>query len=70
MLCYSGRTPLSKKVGKVMGKYVIGYDGFITVSAKTEEDAYEMANKYLSKSGLVNDGDKGEWYVGEAEEVE
>jgi|1048.fasta_scaffold36415_2 hypothetical protein len=53
-----------------MGKYVIGYDGFITVTAKNEEEAYEKANSYLSKSKLINDGDKGEWYVAEAEEVE
>jgi hypothetical protein len=53
-----------------MGKYVIGYDGFITITAKSEEEAYAKANKYLSKSSLVNDGDKGEWYVVEAEEVE
>jgi hypothetical protein len=56
--------------GKVMGKYVIGYDGFITVEAKDEEEAYDKANKYLSKTGLVNDGDEGEWYLTEAEEVE
>jgi hypothetical protein len=53
-----------------MGKYVVGYDGFITLTAKNEEEAYTKANKYLSKSNLINDGDKGEWYVGEAEEAE
>jgi hypothetical protein len=55
--------------GKVMGKYSVGYDGFIIVNAKNEEEAYEKANKYLSKSSLINDGDEGEWYVVEAEEV-
>jgi hypothetical protein len=53
-----------------MGKYSVGYDGFIIVNAKNEEEAYEKANKYLSKSSLINDGDEGEWYVVEAEEVE
>jgi len=53
-----------------MGRYVIGYDGFITLTAKSEEEAYAKANKYLSKSKLINDGDRGEWYVVEAEEVE
>jgi hypothetical protein len=53
-----------------MKEYVVGYDGFITLTAKSEEEAYTKANKYLSKSNLVNDGDKGEWYVVEAEEVE
>jgi hypothetical protein len=70
MLCYSGWTPLNKKVGKVMGKYSIGYDGFIIVDANDEEEAYDKANKYLSKTGLVNDGDEGEWYLTEAEEVD
>ena len=70
MLCYSRRTPFNKKVGKVMGKYVIGYDGFITINAKSDEEAFRKANKYLSKSNLINDGDKGEWYVIEMEEVE
>jgi hypothetical protein len=53
-----------------MGKYVIGYDGFITINAKSDEEAFSKANKYLSKSNLINDGDKGEWYVVEVEEVE
>jgi hypothetical protein len=52
-----------------MGSYVIGYDGFITITAKNEEEAYDKANKYLSKANLTNDGSVGEWYVGEAEEV-
>jgi hypothetical protein len=56
--------------GKVMKKYSVGYDGFITVEAENEEEAYDKANKYLSKTGLVNDGDEGEWYLAEAEEVE
>lgn len=50
-----------------MAKWVVNFDGFITVTAKTEEEAYEKANAYLSKSNLVNDGDKGEWYVGEVQ---
>jgi len=51
----------------MMDKWVVNFDGFITVTAKTEEEAYEKANAYLSKSNLINDGDEGEWYVGEAQ---
>jgi hypothetical protein len=46
-----------------MDNYVIGFDGFITVTASSEEKAFEKANAYLSKSNLVNDGDTGEWYL-------
>jgi hypothetical protein len=53
-----------------MTKYVVNFDGFITVTAKSEEEAYAKANAYLSESNLVNDGDEGEWYVGEAEEAD
>jgi hypothetical protein len=56
--------------GKVMGKYVVAYDGFLTVSAENEEEAYKEANKVLSRKNLPNDGNESEWYVGEAEEVE
>jgi hypothetical protein len=50
-----------------MDRYTVSFDGFITVTAKNEEDAYAKANAYLSESNLVNDGDEGEWYVGEAQ---
>jgi hypothetical protein len=53
-----------------MGKYVIGYDGFITVTASNEEAAFEKANKYLTKANLVNDGDEGEWYLISSEQVD
>jgi hypothetical protein len=52
-----------------MGKYVIGYDGFITVTADNEELAFEKANKYLSNTNLINDGDEGEWYLINIEEA-
>jgi hypothetical protein len=57
---------LLEKVG-MMDKWVVNFDGFITVKANSEEEAYEKANAYLSQSNLVNDGDEGEWYVGEAQ---
>lgn len=50
-----------------MDKFVVNFDGWITVNANNEEEAYAKANAYLSKSNLVNDGDEGEWYVGEAQ---
>jgi hypothetical protein len=53
-----------------MGKFIIGYDGFITVTAKNEELAFEKANKYLSNTTLVNDGDEGEWYLISSEQVD
>jgi len=54
---------------KVMKKFIIGYDGFITVTADNEELAFEKANKYLSSTNLINDGDEGEWYLISSEEA-
>ena len=50
-----------------MTQYVVNFDGFITITAQDEGEAYEKANAYLSKSNLVNDGDEGEWYLGEVQ---
>lgn len=50
-----------------MDKYVVHFDGWITVSANNEEQAFEQANAYLSYANLINDGDEGEWYLGEAQ---
>ena len=51
-----------------MKQFIVGYDGFITVTAKTEDEAFEKANKYLSESNLVNDDDEGGWYLISCEE--
>jgi hypothetical protein len=39
----------------------------LVVEADTEKQACEIANEMLSKSGVVNDGDNGEWYLLSAE---
>lgn len=52
-----------------MTQWIIGYDGFITVTADNEEQAFEKANAYLSNANLINDGDEGEWYLISAEEA-
>lgn len=46
-----------------MPKWDINYDGWLVVEADTEKQACEIANEMLSKSGIVNDGDNGEWYL-------
>ena len=51
-----------------MKRFIIGYDGFVTVMAEDEKQAFEKANTYLSESSLINDGDKGEWYLISSEE--
>ncbi len=53
-----------------MGKFIVGYDGFLTVDAKDESQAFEKATVYLNLANLVNDGDKGEWYVISTEQVD
>lgn len=50
-----------------MDKIVVSFDGWIIVDANDAEEAYAKANAYLSKSRLYNDGEKGEWYLGEAQ---
>jgi flagellar basal body rod protein FlgF len=50
-----------------MDKYFVHFDGWIAVNANNEEEAYAKTNAYLSKSGLIDDGEKGEWYLGEAQ---
>ena len=52
-----------------MTRYTISYDGFVSNLANNEEEAYAKANKYLSRANLINDGEEGEWYIGEAEEA-
>ena len=52
-----------------MTQWIIGYDGFITVTAENEEQAFELANAYLSNTKLINDGENGEWYLISAEEA-
>lgn len=46
-----------------MSKWDVNYDGWLTVEADTEEEALKQVNEMLSKSGIVNDGKTGEWYL-------
>lgn len=41
--------------------YTVHYEGWLTVTASDEDSAQAIANDLLSKSGIVNDGDSGEW---------
>jgi len=50
-----------------MAKWDVNYDGWLTVEADTELKALELVNKMLSDSGIVNDGETGEWYLLNAE---
>ena len=50
-----------------MPKWDVNYDGWLTVEADTELKALELVNKMLSDSGIVNDGEAGEWYLLNAE---
>lgn len=49
-------------------QYSVSYTGWVIVTAKSEEEAYEKANKYLSEADLINDGDEGEWMLDECYE--
>lgn len=43
------------------GLFTVNYEGWLTVSAQDEEHAMDIVNDMLAKSGIVNDGDSGEW---------
>ena len=46
-----------------IGLFTVSYTGYLTVSAENEDLAMDIANTMLSKSGIVNDGDSGEWQL-------
>lgn len=51
-------------------KYAVNYEGWLIVTASNEEQAAEKANKILSESDIINDGDEGEWNLSEIEKEE
>lgn len=51
-----------------MTRYTVNYDGFVSILANSEDEAYAKANKYLSSANLINDGEEGEWNIGEADQ--
>jgi hypothetical protein len=46
-----------------IGLFTVSYTGYLTVSAENEDLAMDIANTMLSESGIVNDGDSGEWQL-------
>lgn len=52
------------------GLYTVHYEGWLVVSAQDEDLAMEVANDLLTKSGIVNDGDSGEWVLADVEDNE
>lgn len=49
-------------------RYAVNYEGWLIVTAKSEEEAYSKANFTLSNSSIINDGDEGEWELTDATE--
>jgi hypothetical protein len=41
--------------------FTVTYEGYLVINATDEDSAMASANSMLSKSGIVNDGDEGEW---------
>jgi len=44
-----------------MASYEVYYEGWYVVEADDETQALDFANKMLSNSAVVNDGEVGEW---------
>lgn len=45
------------------GLFNVSYDGYLLISAKDQDEAFAIASGMLAKSGIVNDGDSGEWAI-------
>ena len=41
--------------------HTVTYEGYLVVKADDEQKAFEIANKILGDSAIVNDGIHGEW---------
>jgi hypothetical protein len=57
--------------GKQMSKtklFSVSYDGYLLISAEDQDEAFAIAMVALAKSGLVNDGDSGEWGIADITE--
>lgn len=52
------------------GLFTVNYEGWLTVSAQDEDQAMAIVNAMLAKSGIVNDGDSGEWNLTDVEDNE
>ena len=52
------------------GLFTVNYEGWLTVSAQDEDQAMAIVNEMLAKSGIVNDGDSGEWNLTDANDNE
>jgi hypothetical protein len=52
------------------GLYTVHYTGWLVIAAEDESSAMGIANEMLSKSGIINDGDSGEWELTEVEDQE
>ena len=50
------------------GLFTVNYEGWLTVSAQDEDQAMAIVNAMLAKSGIVNDGDSGEWNLTDVED--
>jgi hypothetical protein len=50
--------------------FAVGYDGWLIIQAKDEDEAGDIACEMLGKSGITNDGIKGEWSIVDIDEEE
>jgi len=45
------------------GLFSVSYEGHLLISAKDQDEAFAIASGMLAKSGIINDGDSGEWAI-------
>ncbi len=61
-------TPTKGKQMSKTGLFNVSYDGYLLISAKDQDEAFAIASGMLAKSGIVNDGDSGEWAIADITE--
>jgi hypothetical protein len=52
------------------GLFTVHYEGWLTIAAQDQDEAQAIANRMLAESGIVNDGDSGEWELTDVADLE
>lgn len=54
-------------MGNKMKRWAVSYEGWVIVEAETQDEALDETNKLLEEWNVLNDGELGEWYLGDVD---